>query len=223
MDKEETINFWCEIKNIFKKISDKFDSEWRQRKRVLGTELLVTIILKLVQNKNQQGYSSTLMQFWENCAEKNIKLPQANSVSASSLCEARQKLSEEIFQELNQELYAHLLLINLGRFIEFEAKNILPPSKKNENSIKNQGDFSSIFNPVTILNINFKNCLLAMGRHLENLILTGYDLLKDWLPKITHSIARIRQKIRPNRHYPRISHKPRDRWSNYRNLKAVKT
>ena len=107
--------------------------------------------------------------------------------------------------------------------IEFEAKNILPPSKKNENSIKNQGDFSSIFNPVTILNINFKNCLLAMGRHLENLILTGYDLLKDWLPKITHSIARIRQKIRPNRHYPRISHKPRDRWSNYRNLKAVKT
>ena len=124
---------------------------------------------------------------------------------------------------VKQELYAHLLLINLGRFIEFEAKNILPPSKKNENSIKNQGDFSSIFNPVTILNINFKNCLLAMGRHLENLILTGYDLLKDWLPKITHSIARIRQKIRPNRHYPRISHKPRDRWSNYRNLKAVKT
>jgi len=41
MDKEETINFWSEVKNIFKKISDKFDSEWRKRKRVLGNSLLV--------------------------------------------------------------------------------------------------------------------------------------------------------------------------------------
>ena len=458
MEQEKSLNFWAEVKDIFKKISDKFDSQWRKRKRVLGTELLVTIILKLVQNKNRQGYGSTLMQFWESCAEKNIELPQVNSVAASSLCEARQKLPEEIFKELNQELinhwqkhqklpswkghrifavdgsrvnvprelikdgyklyaeergryypqglmsclynlqekvvydfsfvthmnerlcalehmkhltakdiivfdrgyfsylllykvieqgiqgifrlqvqengtnskvldfwkseqddtvieytpsitvihylkkkgftlevkplivrlikhkindetyvyattliseaypkecfaeiyhgrwgieelykiskqfieledfhaktgrgvkqelYAHILLINLARFIEFEATSLLPPSKKDEaNIIGHRENFSNIFNSVTILNINFKNCLLVMGRHLENLILAGCEVLKDWLPKITNSIARIRQKIRPNRHYPRISHRPRDRWSSYRNLKGVKT
>lgn len=33
---------------------------WRKRKRVLGTQFLVTVILKLVQSKNQQGYGRVL-------------------------------------------------------------------------------------------------------------------------------------------------------------------
>src|SRR5690349_2858218 len=107
MEKERSLNFWSEVKEIFKKISDKFDSEWRKRKRVFGTQLLVAIILKLVQSKNRQGYGSTLIQFWEVCAEKNIELPRVSSVAASSLCEARQKLPEDIFKELNQELICH--------------------------------------------------------------------------------------------------------------------
>jgi hypothetical protein len=453
---DRSLNFWTEIKNIFNKISDKFDAKWQKRKRVLNTRLLVAIILKLVQSKNRQGYGSTLMQFWEVCAEKNIELPQVNSVSASSLCEARQKLSEDIFKELNQdlvthwqknqdlpswkthrifavdgsrvnvprelindgyklyaqergryypqglmsclynlqekiiydfdfvthmnertcalqhmkkltskdimvfdrgyfsylllytmleqgvqgifrlqvqeggtnskvldfwkshqddivieympsttmkydlkkkgfdldikpltvrlikhkinnetyvyattligetypkecfaeiyhgrwgieelykiskkfieienfhsktargvkqELYAHLLLINIARFVEFEAKNFLPPYEQDKaDDTQNAQDFSKIFNPITILNINFKNCLLVIGRYLENLILAPCEQLLDWLPKITSSIARIRQKIRPNRHYPRISHKPRDKWTSYRNLKGL--
>jgi hypothetical protein len=454
---DKSLNFWVEVKNIFQKISDKFDSEWQKRKRILSTQLLVAIILKLVQSKNQQGYGSALLQFWEVCAEKNISLPQASSIAASSLCEARQKLSENIFKELNQELinhwgknqdlpswkthrifavdgsrvnvpreliddgfklyakergrhypqglmsclynlqekiiydfdfvthmnerscalehmkkltskdimvfdrgyfsylllykmveqgvqgifrlqiqksginskvldfwqskrddtvieyrpsvavindlrkrgfdldvkpltvrlikhkineetyiyattligeaypkecfaeiyhgrwgieelykiskkfieienfhsktargvkqelYAHLLLINLARFVEFEAKSFLPRDEQDKvDDIQNTQGFSKIFNPITILNINFKNCLLVIGRYLENLILAPYELLLDWLPKITSSIARIRQKIRPNRHYPRISYKPRDKWATYRNLKEVK-
>ena len=453
---DRSLNFWTEIKNIFNKISDKFDAKWQKRKRVLNTRLLVAIILKLVQSKNRQGYGSILMQFWEVCTEKNIELLQVNSVSASSLCEARQKLSEDIFKELNQdlvthwqknqdlpswkthrifavdgspvnvprelindgyklyaqergryypqglmsclynlqekiiydfdfvthmnertcalqhmkkltskdimvfdrgyfsylllykmleqgvqgifrlqvqeggtnskvldfwkshqddivieyipsttmkydlkkkgfdldikpltvrlikhkinneiyvyattligetypkecfaeiyhgrwgieelykiskkfieienfhsktargvkqELYAHLLLINIARFVEFEAKNFLPPYEKDKaDDTQNAKDFSNIFNPITILNINFKNCLLVIGRYLENLILAPCEQLLDWLPKITSSIARIRQKIRPNRHYPRISHKPRDKWTSYRNLKGL--
>lgn len=123
---------------------------------------------------------------------------------------------------VKQELYAHLLLINLARFVEFEAKSLLPPPKKGESDVENIQESINIFNPVTILNINFKNCLLVMGRYLENLILASYELLADWLPKITSSVARIRQKLRLGRHYPRISHRPRDRWSTYRNLKGVK-
>lgn len=123
---------------------------------------------------------------------------------------------------VKQELYAHLLLINIARFVEFEAKNFLPPYEQDKaDDTQSAQDFSKIFNPITILNINFKNCLLVIGRYLENLILAPCEQLLDWLPKITSSIARIRQKIRPNRHYPRISHKPRDKWTSYRNLKGL--
>lgn len=45
-----------------------------------------------------------------------------------------------------------------------------------------------------MLNINFKNCLLIVARYLENVILEGWELLGEWLPKITSSISRIRQE-----------------------------
>jgi hypothetical protein len=456
MEVEKSLNFWSEVKNIFKEISDKFDAQWQKRKRILGTQLLVAFIIKLVQSKNKQGYGSTLNQFWEVCLEKGIVLPQTNSIAASSFCEARQKMPEDIFKELNrellnhwnkvqdlptwkghrlfavdgsrvnvprelinegyklynkergryypqglmsclynlqektiydfdfvthmnerlcalehmkqltdkdvvvfdrgyfsylllykaleqgvhaifrmqvqeggannkvldfwksdqddavieympsitvirdlqqrgfdldikpltvrlikhqidnetyvyattlmseaypkecfaeiyhgrwgieelykisklfveiedfhaktargvkQELYAHLLLINIARFFEFEAKSLLPPSKESQLDTEGTLGSRSIFNPITLLNINFKNCLLVVGRYLENVIFTGYELLADWLPKIISSISRIRQKIRPDRHYPRISHKPCDKWSTFRNQKGVK-
>ena len=454
MEVEKSLNFWSEVKNIFKKISNKFDAQWQKRKRILSTQLLVAFIIKLVQSKNKQGYGSSLNQFWEICLEKGIVLPQTNSIAASSFCEARQKLPEDIFKELNQELinhwqnnhelptwkdhrifavdgsrvnvprelinngyklynkergryypqglmsclynlqekvvydfsfvthmnerlcalehmkqltekdiivfdrgyfsylllykileqgiqgifrlqvqdggtnskvldfwkshqddtiieyipsvtvihdlkkrgfdlaikpltvrlikhridnetyvyattlisesyskecfaeiyhgrwgieelykisklfievedfhaktargvkqelYAHLLLINIARFFEFEAKGLLPPFKENQSDAEGTLDSKSIFNPITLLNINFKNCLLVVGRYVENLIFTGYELLADWLPKIISSISRIRQKIRPDRHYPRISHKPCDKWSTFRNQRS---
>lgn len=100
------VNFWLEVKQIFRTISEKFDSTWQKRKRVLDSQLLVAFLLKLVESKNRQGYGGNLVQFWESCLNQGITLPQDKSVSASSLCEARQKLSEDIFIELNQELLA---------------------------------------------------------------------------------------------------------------------
>ncbi len=47
MQMEESITFWSEVKDIFKQISEKFDTVWQKRKRVLSTQLLVTFILKL--------------------------------------------------------------------------------------------------------------------------------------------------------------------------------
>ena len=82
MVSKKSLNFWTEVKNIFKKISDKFDAEWQKRKRILSTQLLVAIILKLVQSKSRQGYSINCIQFWEVCTEKNIELPQVNSIAA---------------------------------------------------------------------------------------------------------------------------------------------
>ena len=53
MDKKLT--FWLEVKEIFKKTSDKFDAKWQKRKRVLNSQLLVAFLLKLVESKNKQG------------------------------------------------------------------------------------------------------------------------------------------------------------------------
>ena len=73
MEQEKSLEFWFEVKNIFKRISDKFDAEWQKRKRIFSTQLLVSIILKLTQAKNKQGYGSTLIKFWETCGGCNGK------------------------------------------------------------------------------------------------------------------------------------------------------
>jgi hypothetical protein len=49
------VNFWLEVKEIFRKISEKFDLSWQKRKRVLDSQLLVAFLLKSVESKNKQG------------------------------------------------------------------------------------------------------------------------------------------------------------------------
>lgn len=115
---------------------------------------------------------------------------------------------------VKQELYAHLLLINIGRFFEFDADNTLSKTKS-DYATKISGHWQAIFNGGKKLKINFKNCLLVVNRHLYNLVLAGCDSIKTWVPKAISSIASVYQKIRPNRHYPRISHKPRNKWGSY--------
>lgn len=440
-------DFWLEVKGIFKKISEKFDSTWRKRKRILDSQFMVAFIFKLIESKNNQGYGSNLVEFWESCENQGIALAQDKTVSASSFCEARQKLPEEIFIELNQELlslwnktqklpkfkgyrlfaidgsrvtvprelidegfklydkkrgrhypqglmsclynlqekiiydfdfvthmnertcalehmkhltrkdimifdrgyfsyllfrkviegevqaifrmqvqaaginkeiskflqsgkgdaiityipsttvihdlkkqghnldckpltmrlikhklsdeiylyattlldnktfptscfpkiyhgrwsieelykiskkfleieefhsktargvrqelYAHILLINLSRFLESEAQDLVPPAKRKGKNAKKAAGFINVFNPLSIMKVNFKNCLLVVGRNLVSLILKGFPLVHKWLERIRKSIARVRQKIRTGRHYPRISHKPRAKW-----------
>jgi hypothetical protein len=113
MEKEQSNDFWSEIILIIDAVCEKFDKQWRKRKRILDTKLLVSFILKLVISKNNQGYSSTLAELWNEYQQSGIELPQATSIAASSFCEARQKLPEEIFYELSNALVSH-----------WESKNI---------------------------------------------------------------------------------------------------
>lgn len=113
---------------------------------------------------------------------------------------------------VKQELYAHILLINLSRFFEFEVQTFIQPSRKAVSDKKEKSNFENIFNPITMIKINFKNCLLVVGRYLEVLTLKSSILLDQWCGKIRTSIVRVRQRIRLNRWYPRISHKPRGPW-----------
>ena len=73
----------------------------------------------------------------------------------------------------------------------------IPKDKEKKDSIK------------TKVKLNFKNCLLVLQRTMEHLFLfNSLDFAKLRVPRILNSIVRLRQKIRPDRHYPRISRKP---------------
>jgi hypothetical protein len=115
---------------------------------------------------------------------------------------------------VKQELYGHLLLINISRMFERDASTKLPPVQEviePEEQVQNQSS-------ATVLNkfkINFKNCLSVVGKHLENLFLASKQLIGTWLYKIMKSIARLRQRVRPDRSYQRRSFKPRSWWASF--------
>lgn len=99
-----TDEFWNEVKRAINKVSDEYDIKWRKRKRVIGSHFLILFIFKLVLSKTKSGYGSVISEVWDEYEEKGIIPPQKNVVSTSTLCEARQKLSENVFLELNREL-----------------------------------------------------------------------------------------------------------------------
>jgi Transposase DDE domain len=104
MEQAEILSFWENVQDLFEQKCAEIDKLWQKRKRILDTKLLVVIILKMILSKNKQGYSSTLSELWESCIKQGIKLPQVNSIAASSTCEARQKLPEYTFKLLSNEL-----------------------------------------------------------------------------------------------------------------------
>ncbi len=77
-------------------------------------------------------------------------------------------------QSVKQEIYAHLLLVNLSRFFEFDAKDALPPMTKEDEEKCSKANFYKFFNPTSLFNINFKNCLTVVGHYIGNLILGSY-------------------------------------------------
>ena len=97
-------NFWEPLQKIISEICASFDKTWQIRKRTIDTNFLVLFIFKLVLSKNRQGYKSLLNELWEN---PEMSVCQESPVSASSLCEARQKLPEEIFIKLNKAVLSH--------------------------------------------------------------------------------------------------------------------
>lgn len=446
MNDAALIDYWSSVKDIVDKTCAEYDVLWQKRNRILNTKIMLIMIFKITSCKRQHGLSSNLTEFGDICADKNIVLPQEKSIAASSFCEARQKLSEDIFKDLNrrllthwdekrclprwlghrifavdgsrinipreltaygfkiydetrrhypqgllsclydvlsktvydfdfvshmnerkcalqhlkvvqpndimmfdrgyfsylmlhefhtagvhalfrlqegsvnkqveafiaspnndlminyipsatvisdlkkqgynlkptplplrlvkhiidgktylygttlldkekypalslaelyherwdieelykiskhiidievfhsqtergvkQEMYAHLLLINLSRFFEFDAKDDLPPMSDHDKEKCATVHFYKLFNPASMFNINFKNGLSILGRYIENLFLEGYDQLKKWAPKVIHMMLRVRQKIRPGRSFPRCSYKPDKKWGN---------
>ncbi len=119
---------------------------------------------------------------------------------------------------VKQECYAHMLLINISRIFEAETNKQLPPPPPSNHDIEeNPSDqkdsyWEDFCGEIKKFKINFKNCLLVVGRHLEKLLFPINDENFDCLANILNSISRVRQKIRPGRHSPRQSRKPVKKW-----------
>ena len=118
---------------------------------------------------------------------------------------------------VKQECYAHMLLINLARIFESEANRQLPPAPPNHTENSKECDqkdsyWQDFCGEIQKLKINFKNCLLVIGRSLEKLLLSTNNGIIDYLANMLESISRVRQKIRPGRHTPRQSRKPVNKW-----------
>lgn len=92
-------NFWSPVQKVIEDVCAQFDSKWQIRRRVIDTHFLVLFIFKLILSKNQQGYKSLLSELWE---QQELSQYKHSPISSSSLCEARQKLPEELFIDLNR-------------------------------------------------------------------------------------------------------------------------
>jgi len=105
---------------------------------------------------------------------------------------------------VKQELFAHFVLITMNRLCSNKAEDqlskILSPLKKKDN------------NTPAEIKVNFKNCLAAVSRHLEEIMFVPASYVKDVIEHIVDSISRYRQKVRPNRSYLRKSMKPINKW-----------
>lgn len=101
---DNQVHLWQKIIVIVAAIAENFDKTWQKRQRVISTLLIILFIFRLVFSKNKQGYGSTITELWEYCDKLNIPLPQSKPVSAPAFCNARKKLDESVFKELNSKI-----------------------------------------------------------------------------------------------------------------------
>jgi len=114
--------------------------------------------------------------------------------------------------KVKQELYAHLLLINIARMFELDSHTMIPDEKLQEQETISVVSTNQDVQP---FKINFKNCLATVGNYLEDLILAGTTSIENWLYRQMRSVVKLKQRLRPNRSYPRVSFKPRNSWTSF--------
>jgi hypothetical protein len=112
----ENFEFWNKTVTIIQALSKSLDKKWRKRQRKIDTFFLIIFITKLVFFKSKSGYQIIIDEIWDEFKKNGIDLPQEKSFAASSVCEARQKFSPEIIQEINHTIINEYLELNDKNF-----------------------------------------------------------------------------------------------------------
>ena len=90
--------------HILQDVAAVYDEKWRVRRRVIDTLLLMLLVFRLVTTRNKSGYGTVIDDLWDSCRQNGLPLPQKESISPSSLCEARKKLDENAFKSVNSRI-----------------------------------------------------------------------------------------------------------------------
>jgi len=119
-----------------------------------------------------------------------------------------------------------MLLNNLARIFEAEADKQLPPPPTELDNENNSGDHKNSYwknfcGEVKNFKINFKNCLLVVGRSLVKLLCPVGNEDFGFISNMLKGISRVRQKIRAGRHSPRQSRKPINKWKSSSGIKVT--
>lgn len=72
----------------------------------LSAELLTTFLMYMVADGNRLGIRHLVLNFWEDANAQGICVPLGDAVSASAICQARQRLPENLFRHLLAALAA---------------------------------------------------------------------------------------------------------------------
>jgi hypothetical protein len=98
------VQLWQNIIGTVIHVAHDFDQQWQKRQRVLNSLLIMLFIFRLAFSTNKQGYAITTAELWEQCRTLGIELPQPTPVAASAFCNARAKLDEVVFKQLQVQI-----------------------------------------------------------------------------------------------------------------------
>ena len=140
------IDLWDHIRDIIEVESNRFDRKWIIRKRLINTKLLAMFIFQLVLSKNTCGYGTILTLLWKDCSDADLPLLASKPVSPSSICEARQKLSENVFINIQDKIiecwekdYSECFLWNNHRVFTNDGSKLHLPRELIEDGYETPG------------------------------------------------------------------------------------
>ena len=100
------VALWEKVVKVISEVASQYDEQWRVRKRVINSMLIILLIFRLVCSKNSQSYGTTIDELWDSCDRLDLPLPQKSAIAPSSFCTARKKLDETAFKQINQRIIA---------------------------------------------------------------------------------------------------------------------
>jgi hypothetical protein len=98
------VALWEKIARVINEVAEQYDKKWQVRQRLINSMLIILLVFRLVCSKNAQSYGTTIDELWDSCSRLNLPLPQEGSIAPSSFCEARRKLDEAAFKEINRKI-----------------------------------------------------------------------------------------------------------------------